>query len=426
MAPSKYPQESRYAAWHAAERESYAPTPVPPMTDAEREAIADAIAARVAASTSGVASGRVDVDAMTRAIRAITRALATDPGDPSEVIADVLAAYGIDVDDVAPAPLADPYHAAPGEYLAANEPMTAGPVPFPTTHDPMPTRPHTGRTIRGRRTGIYVVGAMPIGDVADSVDVATGYGMTPTRRTRLLRAGGFTYGRRSADECHAATVGITGAGIPALIGTDDYQWHEVITYKPERYAMALADGTTTLVVTRPHGSGDSVVGQGDMTTSGRRRPPRVMVMPSYRKRPDAITERTDATGRVWRVLHYRTSHAGRYIIAGDGNGWQDSRRVKRARVKRDAPVVMTRTDAARHAVGIGKQDGTAYRLTYGFADGTRATLTHEPAHRRWRVVLSFRLADGTRGRKMTSTRRLESAAAAIANAPVSHPVPIAD
>lgn len=414
MTPSKYPRESRFAAWHEYEERAYRPEPYEPVP--ESVLIADA-AARVARASAAVTTGRVPVEHVTAAMTAALIELAASPADDmAETFADVLAAFDLDADDILPDTSTDYLTAAPGEYLSPADPHPAAPVVFPTTFDPFPTRPHTGRTIRGRRTRIYTFGTAPVGFLTDSADDAERHGLTARQRARLMARGGESFARVSADDA----VDMANAyGIPLMMGTDDYHWHDVVHHRPERFDV-LTGGIATSVAIRPHDSGASVVGQGDMATSGRRRPPRTVTMPTYRATPDNVTTRTDESGRVWRVSQYRTTHHGRYIIAGDGNGWQDVRRVKRARVKRTPVPVVTRHDAARLIATLSKGDGTDYRHAFAFADGTRATVSHEPAHRRWRVVLSVRLADGTRVRTMTTTRKVATAAARVANAPVSH------
>lgn len=315
-------------------------------------------------------------------------------GVAAEVFADLLAAdpaelgallnrYGLTSDSFADA-LREIVERAPDDgYLGEAPDLIEAPAPF----DPSRNRKRADGTVRGRRDG-YVIG---------------GHDYSTCDR--------MSY--REALERANAMLHLSGSGAEFdLIGTDEYSWAQVVTYRPAFYGA------------RPEGAGRSLVGDG-------RKSRRVTLpRPNYRDRISCPVDgmpgqvRSHGIGKNERraeqvealegwpigyriVKRYRTTYRGREIV-GHGH-WSGTdrigpRKVTRKRGRRLAPVEIGAAqlidDVANLAPGI------ASRTAFLLPDGTKVTVANEPDRRRFRVTLTT-----TTGTRFATTTRTASAAA---------------
>lgn len=317
--------------------------------------------ARVRAASVGI-----DVDDYVDALRELFNV-------DVDALADALAARGITIAalralvDVVDVP-------APYEYRDADWALfTIQDAPA----DHAVNRKRADGTVRGARRGYVVASNHPPMPYADALAAANALlGDDPTMR---------------------------------LIGTDEYNWSQIVHYRP----AAIVIGGMVYAV-RPESQGVPIVND-PYNPDNRKRAPQRPSRPRYYVRP---AESVDVDGwpmnphyRI--VKRYRMTHNGRTMI---GHRRVDTVRVARkAARKSQGPRVdvATLTDAMTHAVPVLRAAFTGKRsasVRYRCVDGATATIGADSARNRYR--LRVRRADGA---SVTSTyRTIDAMAAAIA------------
>lgn len=276
--------------------------------------------------------------------------------------------------------------ALPGAYLAADESTLT--IPTPSTEATRRARRHTDGTVRGSRAGAYVITSHG-GLIGGKVD--------RSEPTSLL-----------ASECIARAdlwaVATSGEHLTPLLGNEARSWEEV--------TPPLAD-----------------VHMGDSVTSEARKPrqhrPRSARYATVAKQKyvtpcsvPSLTSDARLTGLEFGMLHeLRTTFGGmvRHGIRGAWVASDNAKNRKSARVRRaDALPVESPDELCARARGsleslyaASEPGQLKYRIT---ASDHRATVTHDPAGRKFIVSVSVPRGDGKRS---TATRTVRSIDAAI-------------
>ena len=289
----------------------------------------------------------------------------------AELLSRQLAPEGITADDITRGSLVQ---SALDGYLAPDtSTLAVTPAPFdPTLQRPRVKGP-LGVAVKGSRHLTRVVGQLaPEGEHGPYVSMPSGEAVE--RADLLMRA--------------------SGELIP-LIGTDTFSWSEIVTFRPDRYA--IVGGAW---IPAPEGSGSSLTGE-----ARKRRTHRGSVA-RYWHRPDtsAVVDAWCSTGDAMRIVkRYRTSLPIARVVERDAKGkalrivtttrhfigtdeCHDLKRTK-VLVKRVAMAVASETPRADALAAL--ESAYAERrdvsLRFKSPDGTRWHVTHAVARRMFTV-----------------------------------------